>query len=655
MLVDINNNLKESWVDAYLTIQLNFADPRFSTIQDTYKDILPHEYSVVKKIFGKDMVMDSVEAILDNAFLSMQDQTRQDIIKYLESLRIIDPACGSGAFPMGILQKMVDVIHELDPAQSIFDIKTNILKECIYGCDLLPIAVEISRLRAWLSLIVDEPNDQKPDLLPNLEFKFVCANSLVGIQKGDVVYLSDPLVESNKQELDKIRKLTFEPGHNKAELEQKWKDASYALSHAMATGYKDREYELVNSWNPFQNKPSDFFDSMWMFGVESFDLVLGNPPYVQTKKGEFSKVQYPYSEAKDKGKQNLYKIFTEHAYNLLSKNGLASYILQSSLMCDISSQYTRELLLTKTKILEFVEFPKKAKDKSAQVFDSVLQGTCIVTFAKTDQVENNIFKISVDNNSQTIKNLKYEKVSQSKIIEFYPNGFYVPLIKVGEIAIIEKMRCNTFEFSKIIEFSEKGDINLGTDKKLITEKYTEIKLFRGGNAQRYKFNFDSDEFILKSDKTKKRLNRNVSSKLILSQQITGTVDKHRLHFAPFYGHSCIFGDSLRITKLNDKLNYNLVIGLLNSKILDWFFRKTSTNNNVNGYEIEQLPIPILDTPYKIQLASQIEGIVEEILAVKNEKLKVNNDIDTTDLESQIDALVYELYELTQEEIAVVES
>lgn len=326
MLAHIKNKLKDSRVDAYLTIQINFADPRFSTIRETYSRIIPREINSVKKIFGDDIVVNYIESVLDNSYFSLVDQTKVRMIQYLESLKIIDPACGSGAFPMGISQRLTDIIHSLDPSRSIYSIKKHILENCIYGCDILPIAVEISRLRIWLSLVVDTPVNITPDLLPNLEFKFVCANSLVGIKKPEAGMILDDDIEKLELQLKELRKQTFWPGQDKSALSAKWQsltDKIFELKidrNSWNTGSTD-----LTDWQPFQNQSSKFFDPEWMFGVsDGFDIVLGNPPYVGEKGNKDTFEPLKQSKLGDQfyqGKMDLFYFFFHLGLDLVRSGG----------------------------------------------------------------------------------------------------------------------------------------------------------------------------------------------------------------------------------------------------------------------------------------------------------------------------------------------
>jgi hypothetical protein len=172
------------------------------------------QYLVTRTGIDASLVTDLLSFEMEGSSLSEDDSRK--VVAALEELRIIDPACGSGAFPMGVLQKMVLVLQKVDPdskrwlASLLSNIpdttaremmrrklenehdmwdytrKLGIIRKSIYGVDIQPIAVEIAKLRCFLSLIVDEnvideKDNRNIEALPNLEFKFVCANSLVDV------------------------------------------------------------------------------------------------------------------------------------------------------------------------------------------------------------------------------------------------------------------------------------------------------------------------------------------------------------------------------------------------------------------------------------------------------------------------------------------
>ncbi len=585
---------------------------------------------------------DSKVPFLDNPVLQKQ------IITALSSCTILDPACGSGAFPMGILQKMVHILQKLDPdnkvwrevqlakaeqeSKAAFEIEDNkareerlleineafdqsinhpdyarklfLIENCIYGVDIQPIATQISKLRFFISLVVEQKPGEKATNnfnirpLPNLETKFVAANTLIGINKDGGLFETDE-VKKLENELKIVRHKIFSLKSKERKIA--WREKDKELREKLSMILKNQGLPLdaaakLAKWDPYdQNASSPFFDSEWMFGVKKgFSIVIGNPPYTQVPKGLYSEKQFPYSEGKDKGKQNLYKVFVEASKNL-SKNetGIACMIVQSSLLGDLSSTYTRELMLKKTIIEEILEFPKSAPTKGGQVFENVLQGTCIYRFINRTPSVNHKFKISINNDVTTLKNLKYEFILQNSLFELYPGTYYIPLVNRGDFNAILLAKDLTRPLNSFLLSINQGDLNLTTSSDYFSDSDTGIKLFRGKNVQRYYLIEEVDEYVKLGFKNDKII-FNQEHKFLVCQEITGTTDKYRLHFSVtnpkqkfLFGHTA---NKLLIEKTYSTEAFGVI---LNSKYLDWLFRKTSTNNHVMGYEIVQFPIPIM--------------------------------------------------------------
>ncbi|MCP4147154.1 MAG: class I SAM-dependent DNA methyltransferase, partial [bacterium] len=235
-----------------------------------------------------------------------------ELIDALDAVKIIDPACGSGAFPMGILQKMVLVLQKVDPQSKnwrnkqlkrIPDLylrnivekqlkdwdvnyirKRGIIENSIYGIDSQQIAVEISKLRVFLSLVVDSNIRENETnlgirLLPNLEFKFVCADSLIGLKKQNGMLFE---ADDEIKELKTLRARYFHSsGDEKHRIETMFKETQKRMYlHAEEMGSFGGQTLRLSDWDPFSGKSMDWFDSQWMFGVDNcFDIVIGNPPY----------------------------------------------------------------------------------------------------------------------------------------------------------------------------------------------------------------------------------------------------------------------------------------------------------------------------------------------------------------------------------------
>lgn len=383
--------------------------------------------------------------------------------------------------------------------------------------------------------------------------------------------------------------------------------------------------------------------------------MIGNPPYVQIKKGTVTKELYPYSEGKDVGKQNLYKLFVEASYNLLKESGVAALIVQSSLMCDMSSAFTRELLLTKTQMMQVIEFPKVAPNDNGQVFKSALQGTCISLFSKKQPDSLSEFGISINNDTSTIKSLDFEEVNQFHLKTYFSSRYEIPLIKKGEMSIIAKVKSHP-KLEKMITDSLQGNINTIYLPKIKSEKHTNIFIAKGANI--HKYYIDDELFFGKNtDQVKKLAERNYNAgAVIVTQNITGTTDKYRIHaaYAECKNTNFVFLHSVNIIYLQNPSSAKYILALLNSKLLDWLFRKTSTNNHCNMYELVDLPVPNANGLQQ----QKIITLVDKMLALKKDcRVEHGSDselADTSTLEMQIDALVYKLYGLTDEEIKIIE-
>ena len=586
---------------------------------------------------------------------------RDDLESALREVKICDPAIGSGAFPMGLLNELWRCREALGTGLSRLQLKKEIIENNIYGVDIERGAIDIARLRFWLSIVVDSENAEP---LPNFDYKFMQGNSLIESYGGFdlsriagksvgrpstatqlVLGLDSDLSRKNLQRL--LRDYFSVTDHlKKATMRQAINDEVKRLILNSAGGTPEFISKL-NALDPSANQ--DFF--LWhtwfkdIFDKGGFDIVIGNPPYFQVKKGMVDKDKFPYSEGKDKGKQNIYKLFVEHSYNILSPNGICALITQSSLMCDSSAQYTRELLLKKTTLFQVIEFPKVAPHPEGQLFKGALVATCIVLYRKTSPSKEHVFCLSAHNDLTTLENFDFAQLSQQTPIDFYPEGYCFPLIRRQDFSIIEKMNDGTIFLSEMIQSSSQGDFNLTNESFCFSTKPTDVKMYRGCHVHRYYIDNEVEEFILGGYKND-IVQNNIKNRYIVCQQISGMSDKRRFNVAITKHDKCLFGNS--VNKLSIRKDYNpfFLLAIINSQVIDWYFRKTSTNNHVNIYELEQLPIP------KASLEQQKPII--ELISTIIERKQSNSAADISSLEKEIDKKVYELYGLTVEEIKIIE-
>ena len=275
------------------------------------------------------------------------DKTKADDYKNisdkLKAIKILDPACGSGAFPMGLLNRMIDILGHISPEENTYDLKLSIIENCIYGSDIQSIAAQITKLRFFISLICNcEKDASKPNFgiptLPNLETKFVAANSLIAKKRQTCHSLfENPEIEPTKQALTEIRHEHFaaKTANRKSTLRQKDKELREKLARLLAedNDFAPADAKQLAEWNPYdQNAVADFFDPEWMFGVsDGFDIVIGNPPYLRIQ--ELRKTNNELADYLSKmyksatGSFDLYVTFVERGLKLVKPTGVIYYIM----------------------------------------------------------------------------------------------------------------------------------------------------------------------------------------------------------------------------------------------------------------------------------------------------------------------------------------
>ena len=367
--------------------------------------------------------------------ISLDDTHRRQVMQALYDCRVLDPACGSGAFPMGVLQQMVHVLRQLDPTNKMWkefmidlaaeqskaafaedaekerkarlaDIeeafnqnindpdyarKLYLIENCIYGVDIQPIAVQISKLRFFISLVVDQKptNDATHNFgirpLPNLESKFVAANTLIPLVYDGTLVESNPEVSKNKEHLKELNHKIFLAKRNveKKQLKSEIKETREALAQAIEnTGFVGHsEAELLAGWDMFnQNASSSYFDAEWMFGVKGgFDVVIGNPPYKIVSKDDACKPFYDnIYEVAHGGKRNLYHLFFEKGILSLCTNGTLSYITPDTYFSGNDTAALRQYFINNADIGKIVHYTEKDR-----VFENVTQAVIILPIFRT--------------------------------------------------------------------------------------------------------------------------------------------------------------------------------------------------------------------------------------------------------------------------------
>lgn len=373
------------------------------------------------------------------------------LIAAIEGCKAIDPAVGSGAFPLGLLQKLVHVLHVLDPggerwkarnrfyyeqrlanaeampaanerAEEIdratagladFDAKFEsghypdytrklfLIDRCLHGVDIQPIAIQIAKLRCFISLAVEQRvDDDKPNRgvtpLPNLEAKFVAANTLTPLHRRGQRQIPSQDLRKSQDALREANRAFFAAANGAAK--RKVQGRIKVLREQIAAeverdhAFGGEDAKKLAGWDPFDpNAFAPFFDGEWMFGLEAsadegwFDIAFANPPYIRQEKIEGFKINGRPVIAKPQlkadyetyaGTADIYVYFYERALRLLKPRGALAFITSNKWYRAGYGKGLRDWLSTRARILKIIDFG------DAPVFEAIAYPTILVATRK---------------------------------------------------------------------------------------------------------------------------------------------------------------------------------------------------------------------------------------------------------------------------------
>ena len=403
----------------------------------------------------------------------------------LANVRVADLAVGSGAFPLGMLNEIVKARETLSAYMAIgmnafqkksfyaydrkpYDLKVNTIKNCIYACDIEPSAVDIAKLRLWLSIVIDDEiaaeagNGEfdahtKPRQLPNLDCNIICGNSLIDEFKGNKLISESELlhnVSENSQmtmyqggvdsligELIKLQdKLFFVKEHDeKEEIKQKIQDIYNQIILEQLQGSP----EQIEEYYEAIKEPSKPF-VLWQLYFPNvfrdnggFDIVIGNPPYVSTKgqgndeKNDLMKI---YGFADD-----LYYHFIVKAFELLNEDGTNSMITPDTYFTTGTKVGLRDEL-TKRRLIALVHL-------GHDVFESAMVSTAIFVSSNKPNSHNEMTVIDVKGKESLGEGVKY-RFCQDEFIHSMNKAFFVPdeanILIHNKMSAIQNELLNTY-------------------------------------------------------------------------------------------------------------------------------------------------------------------------------------------------------------------
>ncbi|GAA7492703.1 class I SAM-dependent DNA methyltransferase [Helicobacter pylori] len=698
--------------------------------------------------------LDELKNYLKNE--SYKEDKRKEYLQFLLTLRIFDPAVGSGHFLVSALNEMVWIAYKLgliaslhrydlklendeiiihhaptgeifnykkphsenDPHHQIqkelFELKKSIIENCLFGVDINPNSCEITKLRLWIELLKysyyifeESKNTNALETIPNIDINIKCANSLISrfslhddlkkipnikakIQeyKDLVAQYKDPnpLYPLNKadlinkiQDLKNTFSLTLKDPKTKAELEKAiekhikdYNDfalddksllaglnyftpnlfgtpklspkeeeeafASYGRIRALRKKLDDalsgREYQNAFEWRfEFPEVLDDEGDFL------GFDCIIGNPPYIDYRKIDektkifLSKFSSVYKKSKE---GSIFVYFIERASQLIIKHGEISFINPIAYLCKSTDQGIRDYIDKNLKITMLIDL------SNIKIFESASTYTCINIFKRENKKNEILFQRFDD----------FTELSSNK-----DDFLKIPSVNVEHISIFldpisrhiaERCKTQLGDFCKI--FCGLSKTGFRSDV-INTNNKKSVYFLESSDIYRYYVNDFGKKFLKRIDDYFSYEKRQIfeSQDIIFMTRMTNQI---RCVVVPLG----VYGGKVNI--LHDfRIDRFLILGILNSKLMTYFYKKkffpTHMQGGAFGFDtlsVETLPIPQI-TKSNQPTADKIIALVDKILALKEKDPKAN----TQRLEKAIDALVYQLYNLTDEEIKIIEN
>ncbi len=624
---------------------------------------------------------------------------RTEVAQCLRKVKILDPACGSGAFPMGILSRMVQLLEKLNTNEetSLYDLKLHLIENCIYGVDIQNIASQISKLRFFISLIVeqkesnnDAENNYGVHTLPNLETKFITANTLISIREKKDSYgsLFDIAISEIREALIEIRKSHFyaKNPYQKKQLREKDEALREVLAQKLeefGQASSNNAKEFVH-WNPYdQNASASFFDPEWMFGIsDGFDIIIGNPPYVQLQNngGKLAKLYEGQGFKTFARTGDIYCLFYEKAYQLLKQGGICNFITSNKWMRAGYGQATRKFFLEHINPLILIDFA------GIKVFETATVDVNILLYVK-EKPTFNTWGCTIKDNE--LKKLSLYVRQHGGKTTFSSDESWVILSEIEQRikAKIEAIGTPLKEWNVniyrgiltgyndafIIDKAKKEEILANCQSEEERKKTDELirPILRGRDIKRYGYDF-ADLYLINThngvkEKGIKRIHIEdypaVKAHLDLYYpQLEKRADqgdtpynlRNCAYIEDFFKHKIIWkiiGNEIAFSIEKEGLMVNnacylltgehleYIVAFLNSKPIKWFSIQTNMNKTgvgdmqIGAQNIVIFPIPMPQAKY--------EKIIIDLFQNKEYQ--------------KIEQIIYELYGFSEEEIKFIEN
>lgn len=591
----------------------------------------------------------------------------------LANIKICDPAIGSGAFPVGMMQEIIKAREVLttyigeNDSRSLYHFKRQAIQESIYGVDIDPAAIDIAKLRLWLSLVVDEDDYHHIKPLPNLDYKIVCGNSLLSVQK-DLFNLE------LFQKLETLKTAYFDETNPQAKQKQR------AEIDTLIT-------ELTGDHRQFD---MEIYFSEVFHGDKGFDVVIGNPPYVRGDNiGNFKKQLKEINNYKSvyTGTADLYVYFYKLAYDVLKPNGVIAFITSNKFMTSNYGKRLRKFLARETSIKHIIDFGELPIFEDAVVLPFIL-------ISLTNKIQNSEVYFTQVSHYKTGDNI--HETIQTDGYALAPNSIddeHWILESPDIFQVLQKMKTLGKSLENFIDNNIYWGVKTGFNKAFIINKSKRDELIkidarsaeiikpylRGRDVRRWKLTYaglyiiftrsgvDIDNYpAVKShlEQHKKRLTPGIAGGRKAGSYKWYEIQDNTAYYREFEKPKIIWADisqkpnftidnsmmyidaTLFMLPQNDKY----LLGILNSTACDFYFRSISPQIMGKNYRFKKsylFQIPIPDAPD--DLRQKIASLAQECLDVAKD-----NPDQLPTLEVKLNQLVYQAYELNDGDIALIE-
>ena len=669
------------------------------------------------------------------------------LIAAIDALKILDPACGSGAFPMGVLHKLVYILQKLDPDNDRwkqtqlakldsapmreelerafadnnddYGRKLYLIENCLYGVDIQPIAIQITKLRFFISLVCDQKtNRNKKDNhgirpLPNLETKFVAANSLIGLPISDKDLFIEALIAPIEKEIEDAyhSHFTIQRRDQKLTLQKKIKALRLKLTDTLKGSLgavNSAKAKHLAEWDPFDpQSTADFFDPHWMFGrslKDGFDIVIANPPYLKERdnKNVFAQVNgTALGKLYHDGKMDFWYYFLHRAIDISKKTtGLICFITSRYW---INSQGARKLI---KRVKEELSFLAIVDIGDLKVFDAVAGHHMVALYGKEksphqvpiirirdsithlgdqeasefvergllqrDSIVSDAYEIVLGNNRVEVRGCTPlgdlceisqgvveapDKVTRKQIAQSGRNDLVVGtgVFVLGEDEV-KQLNLNQSELAVLKPYLDPQDIGrfwIAPKRKkflIYSDRETRTRISANPQLKTLKKHLDRFSDVITSSNGPYGLHRPREARFFESPKILFPSMFSKTCFA-LDEHKFYVGMSFSVVIARDrKIELEFILAILNSDwALKWFY--ANGKHRGSGVDIGVEKLRSFPVPAAEAAAKRaITELMKDIVAAKRK----NHGADTATLEREIDQQVDALYGLTPEEIAIVE-